>query len=221
MREAEERLGLVESIASRLYDPRRRDLIRYHIDKLLRERIFSRALGYNVEDEADLLAHDPAMRIATWNRPGERVLEERIASQPTQSQQIDILSKHVAVPCYLLLARLWPMASLSFTCTPSEAHLSWKGYWSSPGLPTAWRMTGLGGAFRRYSLPFLISTTGLFGCYAGLYWCVSHWTGRGFLLRLLFYWFLLPLWSLLLVGAGGRLHQEWRERAPPQTERTP
>ena len=35
------------------YHPRRQQLIRYHADELLRERIFSRALGYNVEDEAD------------------------------------------------------------------------------------------------------------------------------------------------------------------------
>lgn len=76
LREADERLGLIESITSRFYDPRRQDLIRYHIDELLRERIFTRTLGYNVEDEVDLLAHDPAMRMATWNRPGERVLDE-------------------------------------------------------------------------------------------------------------------------------------------------
>ncbi len=94
LREVDERLGLVDSVASELYDPRREDLIRYHSDELLRERIFSRALGYNVEDEVDLLAHDPAMRIATWNRAGERVLDERGASQPTQSRLTDILSDH-------------------------------------------------------------------------------------------------------------------------------
>jgi hypothetical protein len=94
LREADERLGLIESVAAKLHDPRRQDLIRYHMDELLRERVFTRALGYNAEDEVDLLAHDPAMRIATWNRPGERVLEERSASQPTQSRLTDILSVH-------------------------------------------------------------------------------------------------------------------------------
>lgn len=94
LREADERLGLIESLVSTLHDPRRQDLIRYHLDELLRERIFSRALGYNADDEVDLLAHDPAMRIATWNRPGERVLDERGASQPTQSRLTDILSNH-------------------------------------------------------------------------------------------------------------------------------
>lgn len=94
LREADERLGLIESIASGLYDPRDPELIRYHTDELLRERIFSRVLGYNVEDAVDLLAQDPAMRIATWNRPGERVLEERSASQPTQTRLTDTLSNY-------------------------------------------------------------------------------------------------------------------------------
>jgi hypothetical protein len=92
LREADERLGLIDSLVSTLYDPRRPDRIRYYLDELLRERIFPRALGYNVDDEVDLLAHDPAMRIAIWNRPGERVLDERGASQPTQSRLTDLLS---------------------------------------------------------------------------------------------------------------------------------
>ncbi len=92
LREADERLGLVESMALQLRDPRRQDRIRYHLDELLRERIYSQALGYNVQDEVDLLAHDPALRIATWNRPGEQVMDERMASQPTQSRLTDTLS---------------------------------------------------------------------------------------------------------------------------------
>jgi len=82
LREMDDRLGLTESIAKKLDDPRRPEQIRYHPDELLREKIYARALGYDVEDEVDLLAHDPALRIATWNRPGARVFEERGASQP-------------------------------------------------------------------------------------------------------------------------------------------
>lgn len=94
LREADERLGLSASLAGALHDPRRQDCIRYHVDELLRERIYGRALGYNADDEVDLLAHDPAMRTATWNRPGDRVLDERCASQPTQSRLTSILSGH-------------------------------------------------------------------------------------------------------------------------------
>ncbi len=39
------------------------------------------------------MAHDPAMKLAAWNRPGEQPLDERMASQPTQSRLIDILSR--------------------------------------------------------------------------------------------------------------------------------
>ena len=44
------------------------ELVRYHLDELLRERVFSRALGYNADDEVDLLAHDPAMSIRRTER---------------------------------------------------------------------------------------------------------------------------------------------------------
>jgi hypothetical protein len=67
-------------------------LIRYQLVELLRERLYALALGYSTQDEADRLAHDPAMKLAAWDRPGEHPLEERLASQPTQSRLIDILT---------------------------------------------------------------------------------------------------------------------------------
>jgi hypothetical protein len=94
LREADQRLGLIESIATRLLDPRRQDKIRYITTELLRERIFAQVQGYSADDDVDLLAHDPAMRIATWDRPGEQVLDERMASQPTQSRLTDIVSRY-------------------------------------------------------------------------------------------------------------------------------
>jgi len=92
MREADHQLGLVEGIANRLVDPRDQEAIRYTLSELLRQRIYSLALGYRAQDDLDRMAHDPAMRMATWDRPGEQVLEERCASQPTQSRLIDILA---------------------------------------------------------------------------------------------------------------------------------
>lgn len=93
LREADDRLGITEALAARLADPRREDRIRYQLVELLRERIYGLALGYSAQDDADRLAHDPAMKLAAWNRPGEQPLEERMASQPTQSRLIDILSR--------------------------------------------------------------------------------------------------------------------------------
>lgn len=92
LREADHRLGITEWLAGRLHDPRRQDLIRYQLVELLRERLYALALGYSAQDDADRLAHDPAMKVAAWNRPGEHPLDERMASQPTQSRLIDILT---------------------------------------------------------------------------------------------------------------------------------
>jgi len=92
LRELDYRLGLVESLGDAVADPRNPDRIRYTATELLRERLYGLALGENNQDDLDRLAHDPAMRMATWDRPGEEVLEQRLASQPTQSRMIDWLS---------------------------------------------------------------------------------------------------------------------------------
>ena len=92
LREADHRLGITEWLAGRLDDPRRQDLIRYQLVELLRERVYALALGYSAQDDADRLAHDPAMKLAAWNRPGDGPLDERMASQPTQSRLINILT---------------------------------------------------------------------------------------------------------------------------------
>jgi hypothetical protein len=91
VREADERLGLVESLARDLHDPRHPLKIRYLLSELLRERLYALALNYSVSDDLDRLAHDPAFRIAVWDRHGERTVEERLASQPTQTRLLDIL----------------------------------------------------------------------------------------------------------------------------------
>ena len=92
LRETDHRLGLVESLAGAIFDPRKRELIRYTMAELLRERLYSLALGYSAQDDVDRLAHDPALKIATWNRSGDRVIDERLASQPTQSRLVGYLA---------------------------------------------------------------------------------------------------------------------------------
>ncbi len=93
VREADHRLGLTESLASQLSDPRHRGKIRYKLIELLRERIFAQVMGYTPADDLDRLAHDPALRLAAWDRPGDGVLEERLASQPTQSRLLRIFTR--------------------------------------------------------------------------------------------------------------------------------
>lgn len=94
VREADHRLGLTEHLAAQLHDPRNPAKIRYTLVELLRERLYAFALGYAAQDDADRLAHDPAMKLAAWDRPGDAPLDERMASQPTQSRLVDTLTRH-------------------------------------------------------------------------------------------------------------------------------
>ena len=91
LREADHRLGLVESIAAKLYDPRRQRDVRYTLTELLRERLYAMAQGYSAQDDADRLAHDPAFKMSVWDRRGDDVLNERLGSQPTQSRLVNLL----------------------------------------------------------------------------------------------------------------------------------
>jgi hypothetical protein len=96
LREADHRLGLTQSLAAKLSDRRDPDRTRYLLVELLRERLYALAQGYDAQDDMDELAHDPAMRLAAWDRPGQRVQEERLASQPTQSRLLTALGSQKA-----------------------------------------------------------------------------------------------------------------------------
>jgi Transposase DDE domain group 1 len=94
LREADHRLDLTQSLAAALTDRRDPSLVRYTFTELLRERLYALAQGYDAQDDVDELAHDPAMRLAVWNRPGKRVQDERLASQPTQSRLLAALGSY-------------------------------------------------------------------------------------------------------------------------------
>ena len=94
LREADHRLSLTQALAAQLYDRRHPERIRYTLVELLRERLYAMAQGYDAQDDADELAHDPAMRLAAWDRPGKRVHAERLASQPTQSRLLAALGSY-------------------------------------------------------------------------------------------------------------------------------
>ena len=92
LREVDHRLGLTADLAAELYDPRDPDRIRYTQTELLRQHVYALALGYAHQDDADLLAHDPAMKLSVWDRPGQGVLDERLASQPSDWRLVDRLA---------------------------------------------------------------------------------------------------------------------------------
>lgn len=91
LREADHKLRITEDLADKLYDPRLQSHIRYSYAELLRARLFGFACGYSRQDDADELAHDPAFRAAVWNRAGDNVTAERLASQSGHSRLIDCL----------------------------------------------------------------------------------------------------------------------------------
>ena len=95
LRELDERLGLTSSLGESLVDYRDQDQTRYSLVELVRQRVYGFAHGYRHQDDLDRTAHDPAMRLAVWEGGGERALEERLSSQPTQSRLLDTLAvKH-------------------------------------------------------------------------------------------------------------------------------
>jgi hypothetical protein len=96
LREADDQLQLISSIAAEMCDPRDPDRIRYTLTELIRERVYSMGLGFSAQDDLDLLCHDPAFRMAVWDRRGDQVVEERLASQPTQSRLLGTLTSNPA-----------------------------------------------------------------------------------------------------------------------------
>jgi len=93
LREADHRLEVIRDIAARLHDCRHPDFIRYPLTELLRERVYAFALGYSRQDDTDRVAHDPAFKTSVWERPGCRVADERLASQPTSSRLTTMLAR--------------------------------------------------------------------------------------------------------------------------------
>jgi hypothetical protein len=92
LREADHRLGLTADLEAQLTDPRDPSTIRYTQVELLRQHLYALAMGYRHQDDQDTLAHDVAMKLSAWDRRGDRVLDERLASQPSDWRLIERLS---------------------------------------------------------------------------------------------------------------------------------
>jgi len=83
LRELDHRLGLTSDLTAELVDPRDPARTRYTQTELLRQHLYALAIGHTHQDDQDLLAHDAGMKLSVWDRPGQRVLDERLASQPS------------------------------------------------------------------------------------------------------------------------------------------
>jgi hypothetical protein len=92
LREVDHRLALTADLAAGLCDPRDPAHVRYTQTELLRQHLYGLALGYAHQDDADRLAHDVGLKLAVWDRPGRRVIDERLASQPSDWRLVNRLS---------------------------------------------------------------------------------------------------------------------------------
>jgi hypothetical protein len=79
--EVDDALGLCEALAAALPD-RRRGAIRHSLLQLLRQRAFQIACGYEDQNDAATLRHDPLLQLVCGRAPEEGPL----ASQPTLSR---------------------------------------------------------------------------------------------------------------------------------------
>ena len=92
LREVDHRLGLTADLADQLTDPRCPRRRRYEQVELLRQHLYGLALGYARQDDQDTLAHDVGLKLAVWDRPGRQVIDERLASQPSDWRLVNRLS---------------------------------------------------------------------------------------------------------------------------------
>jgi hypothetical protein len=93
LREVDDAIGVSRQLAAQLHDPREPSAVRYSMRELLRTRLQMIALGYRDQGDADLLRHDPVLRLAVSDSAGVAPLSDStLASQPTMSRLIDTLA---------------------------------------------------------------------------------------------------------------------------------
>jgi hypothetical protein len=80
LREFDERHGLTDDILARVGDPRDYRYVTHGLDRLLRQRLYQIAAGYEDANDADWLRDDPTLQVVAGNG------RERLASQPTLSR---------------------------------------------------------------------------------------------------------------------------------------
>jgi hypothetical protein len=87
---ADQALALCATLAARLPDRRRRH-VRHALDALLRQRIFQIACGYEDQNDAATLRHDPLLKLACGQLPESG---PALASQPTLSRLENSADRH-------------------------------------------------------------------------------------------------------------------------------
>ena len=93
LRELDVRLGVTDLLVERLTDPRDSSRTEHAFSELLRQALYLQAMGWARQSDVERLRHDPAFRVSTSDRRGQRALSEgKPASQATLSRLHGILS---------------------------------------------------------------------------------------------------------------------------------
>ena len=101
--EAEAALGVCAALAARVPEWRRGG-VRHSLERLVRQRVFQIACGYEDQDDADTLRTDPAFKLACGRLP---VSEPDLASQPTLSRLENAVDRHAVEQLAEALAELY------------------------------------------------------------------------------------------------------------------
>jgi hypothetical protein len=88
--EAETELGVCAALAGQVPEWRRGG-VRHSLERLVRQRVFQIACGYEDQNDADRLRTDPAFKLACGRLP---VSEPDLASQPTLSRLENAVDRH-------------------------------------------------------------------------------------------------------------------------------
>jgi hypothetical protein len=97
---ADDRLGLSAALAAQITDWRRGP-VRHPLALLVRQRLLQIACGYEDQDDADTLRHDPLLKLVCGRRPHEPSAD--LASQPTLSRLENAVDRRA---CYRLAQAL-------------------------------------------------------------------------------------------------------------------
>ena len=104
VREALDRLGLIEWLVERLEDPRSPAHVQHPLSELLRARLLMLTLGWQDANDVDLLRQDPAFRLAASDRRGDRALrDERV---PSVSSMVRLSAMLSSDPNLLILEQV-------------------------------------------------------------------------------------------------------------------
>ena len=80
---ADQRLGLIETLAGLIPDPRDPARVTHTVAEMVRARVFAIGCGYPDADDLDTLRRDPAFKLACGRLPES---DADLASQPTLSR---------------------------------------------------------------------------------------------------------------------------------------